>query len=427
MTAIDRLIGPGCGCDAGEGAGAAISLDAALERIAAHAAPVAGTEALSPAAAAGRILARPVAARAAAPPFDNAAMDGYAVATRALSGEGPWWLAVTDRVTAGQGAPAPLPGAMAARIFTGAPIPPGADAVVMQEHVHREGDAIRIDARPAPGLNLRRAGEDMAAGQLVLDAGRRLGPREIAAAAAAGADRLHVRRPLRVALMVTGDEVQPAGVARAAAAAIPDVNTPMLAAALAGPAVELVAVAHGGDDRAALTRRIADLAARADLVVTTGGLSVGEADHVAPALAALGAEVCFAGVAIKPGKPVAFGRLGAATWLGLPGNPLAAFVSWHLFGRALLRRLAGQTHPVPARRHVVTATAIHRTPGRCEIRPAAIAGCDAEGREIVRFEASTQSGRVAGLPGADGLMFLPAEADHLPAGALVEFEPFAET
>lgn len=431
MTAMDRLIGQGCGCDAATGLaatgpGAPISLDEALRRIETGSEPVDGTEPLPPAAALGRILTAPVRARAMAPPFDNAAMDGYAVATGALSGDGPWRLSVTGRVAAGQGA-APLPsGLTAAQIFTGAPIPPGADAVVMQEHASREGETIRIDARPRPGLNVRIAGEDMQAGQIVLGAGCRLGAREIAAAAAAGADAVHVRRRLRVVLLVTGDDVQRAG-AEPTASGIRDINTPMLSAAIAGPAVELVCLAHGADDRDGLTRQLGDLAAGADLIVTTGGISAGEEDHVKPALAALGAETHFSGVAIKPGKPVSFGRLGRATWLGLPGNPLSAFVTWQIVGTPLVRRLTGQTTPLPVRRHVVTRDAIRRKPGRCEIRPATIAGCDAHGREIVRFEDATHSGRVASLPEADGLMFLPAEADHLPAGALVEFQPFRDT
>jgi molybdopterin molybdotransferase len=166
------------------------------------------------------------------------------------------------------------------------------------------------------------------------------------------------------------------------------------------------------------------MAAQADLVITTGGISVGGEDHVKPALSDLGAETLFSGVAIKPGKPVSFGRIGPALWLGLPGNPLSAFVTWHLFGTALLRRLTGQTTPPGSRRHVVTDEKIRRKPGRCELRPATLAGFDGQGREVVRFANATYSGRVGSLPAADGLIFLPAETDSLPAGALVEFQPF---
>lgn len=320
----------------------------------------------------------------------------------------------------------PVAGAVAARIFTGAPIPIGADAVVMQEDVLRDGDVIQLSGRPAAGLNIRRAGSDMAKGVTVLDKGRRLGPREIAACAGAGAGILRVRRRLRVALLVTGDEVRRAGGAREAAQ-IWDVNTPMLMAGLAGASVEIVASAHGVDNHAGLVRQLGDLAAQADLVITTGGISVGEEDHVKPAFMALGGETLFSGVAIKPGKPVSVGRLGKAHWLGLPGNPVSAFVTFQVFGTALIRGLTGEATAAPIRRHVVTATPIRRKPGRCELRPATLAGFDAQGREIVRFEDATHSARVGLLPLADGLMFLPADAERLPAGALVEFQPFCQS
>jgi len=361
-----------------------------------------------------------------APSFDNAAMDGYAVATSALTGPGPWVLQVVARVPAGQEVTKPVAGVLVARIFTGAPIPIGADAVVMQEDVLRDGDAIQLSRRPAPGLNIRLKGSDMAKGATVLDKGHRLGPREIAVCAAAGAGILRVRRRLRAALLVTGNEVRRAGGAREAAQ-IWDVNTPMLTASLAGAGVEIVASAHGVDSHAGLVRQLGDLAAQADLVVTTGGISVGEEDHVKPAVMALGGETLFSGVAIKPGKPVSVGRIGKAYWLGLPGNPVSAYVTLQVFGTALIRALAGEVAGTPTRRHVVIATDIRRNPGRCELRPATLAGFDARGREIVSFEDATHSARVGCLPMADGLMYLPADVESLPAGALVEFQPFCRS
>jgi len=361
-----------------------------------------------------------------APAFDNAAMDGYAIATSALTGTGPWEVSVATRIPAGREGTTPIAGAEAARIFTGAPVPHGADAVVMQEDVQRDGDAIHLFRRPEPGLNIRRAGSDMAKGATFLDMGQRLGPREIAACAAAGAGRVRVRRRLRVALLVTGDEVRRAGSAREAAR-IWDVNTPMLTACLAAMSVEGVASAHGGDNLSGIVRQLGDMAAQADLVITTGGISVGEEDHVKPAVMALGGETLFSGVAIKPGKPVTVGRIGKAHWLGLPGNPVSAFVTFQVFGTALIHALTGEGSGIPTRRHVVTASDIHRKPGRCELRPATLAGFDAQGREIVRFEEATHSARVRLLSRADGLIFLPADADCLPAGALVEFQPFCQS
>jgi molybdopterin molybdotransferase len=426
MTIHQSVASPGCGCDRQEMLHSLISIDEALARIAAHAAPVGGTEAVALDGALGRILAQPIRSRCMAPAFDNAAMDGYAVATSALSGDGPWVLRVVARVPAGQETTTSLVGAMAARIFTGAPIPCGADAVVMQEDVLREGDVIHLPGRPAVGMNIRPAGSDLTAGATVLDKGRRLGPREIAACAAAGAGIIRVRRRLRAALLVTGDELRRAGGAREAAQ-IWDVNTPMLTASLAAAGVEIVASSHGADNRADLASQLGDMAAKADLVITTGGISVGEEDHVKPAVVALAGETLFSGVAIKPGKPVSVGRIGKALWLGLPGNPVSAHVTWQVFGVALIRALAGEVAGVPTRRHVVIATAIRRKPGRCELRPAMLAGFDGHGREIAQFEDATHSARAGTLSCADGLMFLPADAESLPAGALVEFQPFCQS
>lgn len=425
MTIHPALHAPACGCDGGDLAPSLISIDAALARIAAAAPAPAGAEALALGAARGRVLAAPVRAAAMVPPFDNAAMDGYAVNGSALTGAGPWRLQVIARVPAGQGAGPALTATTAARIFTGAPVPAGADAVVMQEEVTRQGDVILLRQRPEPGLNIRRTGADMTAGALVLDAGCRLGPREIAACAAAGAGTVQVCPRPRVALVVTGNEVRPSGDARSAAQ-IWDVNTPMLSALLSRPEVDLVSAGHAADDRPGIARQLAELAERCDLIVTTGGISVGEEDHVKPALTGLGGEILFSGVAIKPGKPVSFARLGRALWLGLPGNPLSAFVTWQLFGTSLVRHMTGQTALPPQRRHVVLLDQVQRKPGRCELRPATIDGFDAHGREVVRFDTATHSDRVGLLPASDGLIFLPAEADHLPAGALVEFQPFCD-
>lgn len=413
----------GCGCDEQEALKPLISIEEALACITAHVTPIDETEAVPLNAALGRVLARPVRASEDAPAFDNAAMDGYAVATNALSGDGPWMLKVIARVPAGQEATLKLSVASAIRIFTGAPIPDGADAVVMQEEITREGDTIQLQRRPVSGLNIRRAGSDMKKGAPVLDGGHKIGPREIAACAAAGADRVNVLRRLRVALIVTGDEVRETGCLREIAH-IWDVNTPMLTAALHAAGVEIVATAHGADNCARVAQKLGDMAANADLIVTTGGISVGEEDHVIPAFASLGGEMLFSRVAIKPGKPVSLGRIGTAFWLGLPGNPLSAYVTWHVFGTALVRGLVGQTLPLPATRHVVTNAPIRHKPGRCELRLATLCGSDANGHEIIDFEDATHSARVKRLPMADGLMRLPAHVEHLPAGALVEFQPF---
>jgi molybdopterin molybdotransferase len=423
MTIIRRIDGESCGCDRLTDQTALISVDEALERLARKARAISQTEQVPLAQATGRVLSQSVRALGMAPPFDNAAMDGYAINTMALVGAGPWDLKVAGRIAAGQVTGIDMPSTVAVQIFTGAPVPAGADAVVMQEDVRRNADTIRVERLITRGSNIRRAGEDMTAGKTLLQVGRSLTAKDIAVCAAAGHETVHVTRRIRVVLLVTGDEVFQAGQARGAAG-IWDVNTPMLSAAMATPDIEFCGAHVAADTRSALCAQLKKLAGCADLIVTTGGISVGEEDHVKPALSDLGATICFSGVALKPGKPVSFGHLRGAQWLGLPGNPVSAYVTWQLFGTALRAALAGKTQHHANRRHVVLSRELGHRPGRCELRLARLTGFDGEGREVVDFPDVTHSGRVAQLADMDGLLFVPADAEVLPRGALVEFQPF---
>jgi len=425
MTVLASIDQNGCGCGSNGPMGDLIAIDDAISRIIQNVSQVAETEELALATAQGRILAEPVCAGRAVPPFDTSAMDGFAIDTAGLTGAGPWRLSVTARIAAGQIDHGTLRPGTAAQIFTGAPIPTGADAVVMQEDVQFADGAILISRMIGVGAHIRTAGEDMATGQPVVPAGRHLTARDIAACAAAGAETVQVRRRVRVALLVTGDEVNMPG-QPLQNAAIRDVNTPMLCATIAMPAIELVHVETGKDDREILQQQLDELATRVDLVVTTGGISVGEEDHVKPALIDLGVKMVFSGVAMKPGKPVSFGRLGQAYWLGLPGNPLSAFVTWQLFGTVLCRALAGDRTLSSPRRHVVLSRQLDHKYGRCELRLAELSGFDGWGREVVHFDDATHSGRVARLPAAHGVIMIPAEAETLLEGALVEFQPFSD-
>lgn len=418
MTVIARLDTPGCGCDAAQGLA---SIDQALDRI--RALPrLSGIDEVPLAAASGRVLARPVTARANVPPFANSAMDGYAINSCDLIGDGPWVLPVSTRIAAGDAARAPLAPGHAARIFTGGAVPAGSDAVVMQEAVTSGPGRIEISKRPTQGQNIRALADDMEQGDVVLPAGQRISARDIAACAAAGRATVTVTRTLRVALLMTGNEI----VAQSRdldPGQIWDVNGPMMTALLDRPGVEVTARAVAEDDAAALTSQISGLAEGADLLITSGGISVGDTDLVKPTLLALGGTIQLSGVAIKPGKPVSLGKLGQTTWLGLPGNPVSAYVIWQVFGTALMDHLSGR-RTVAARRHAVLTDALEHQPGRCELRPAMLAGHDASGREMVRFEDRTHSARVATLVRADGVILIPAEADRMRAGDLVEFLPF---
>ncbi|WGW03639.1 molybdopterin molybdotransferase MoeA [Tropicibacter oceani] len=410
-----------CGC--GQAQGGAWTLDAALRAVAAMTAPLSQVEDVPLARAAGRVLATPVIARAPLPRFDHAAMDGYALRHADLTGPGPWSLPVDQRIAAGQ-APEALAAGRAARIFTGAPLPDGADTVIMQEHAHVSDGILHLDRLPQPGTHIRRQGEETAKGAVLLEAGQRLGARHIAVAACAGAQSVTVRRPVRVVLLATGDELCDPG-QTPGPGLIVDVNTPMLTAALTRADVTLLRACHVPDSRADHVQALAKAARDADLIVTTGGVSVGEEDHMRAAVLALGGQIDIPAVAIKPGKPVTLGRLGAAHWLGLPGNPMSAFVTFMLFGLPLLSALSGSALPTARRTGVLTHD-IARRLGRCEIRPACIDGQDAMGRLQLTVSQGIHSGRMTPLARADGCVVLPASGEPLCQGTQIDFLQFPE-
>jgi len=423
MTVLQRLEAAGCGCDALDLGQGLIPVNAAQTVIADWTMIRASSELIDLGQAAGRTLAAPVTARAMTPPFDNSAMDGYALCSTDLMGEAPWTLTVSQCVPAGRVAKGPLKAGQAVQIFTGAPVPDGADAVVMQERVQRCGDQITLTKQPKPRDHIRYAGEDMQPGQVMLDAGRRLDMAGIAAAAAAGHGQVQVRPRPRIAILTTGDEIRRPGAALTGAA-IWDVNSSMLAAAIRAAGAELIEVVQGGDSLAAIGDTLSELSQRVDVIVTTAGISVGAADYVKPAIAKIGGEIGFSGVAMKPGKPVSFGRIANAYWLGLPGNPVSALVTWALFGPHILAGLTGGETCGPKRRHVVAAVDLKHKAGRCELRLATLAGFDGLGRELVQCPPDTQSARVSRLVDADGLVFIPADTETIPTGGMVEFLPF---
>lgn len=300
------------------------------------------------AAAGGRVLAADVEAALSMPRWPNSAMDGYALRRDEATAAGEAGLPLGAYVAAGS-APGPLPPGTAARIFTGAPLPAGADTVVMQEHCRRVDERVCVERLPGRGANIRAAGEDFEAGAAVLRAGEVLGPQHIALAASAGAATVAVHRRPRVAVRVTGDELVPPGTTPGPGQ-IHESNGHMLAALAAGLGAEVGGADIVADDAAATRRALSEAAADSDLVITSGGASVGEADHLRGALEALG-EVALFGVAVKPGKPLAFGRIDETPVLALPGNPVSLFVTFVLFGAPLLRRLQGRavTMPEPLR------------------------------------------------------------------------------
>ncbi|MFT3665740.1 gephyrin-like molybdotransferase Glp [Piscinibacter sp.] len=331
-----------------------MTLDEALARLLAAVQPLGEVEEVSTFDARGRVLAEGVRAALDVPPQDNSAMDGYALRAADVPAAGTV-LPVSQRIPAGQ-VGRPLAPGSAARIFTGAQIPPGADAVVMQEQCTAQGDAVRIDVVPEPGQSIRRRGEDVTNGAEVLSRGTLLTPQALGMAASVGAASLVVARRPRVALFSTGDELAMPG-EPLKPGAIYNSNRYALRAlieALGGECHDLGIV----PDRLDATREALRRAAQAsDLIVTSGGVSVGEEDHLRPAVQAEG-RLDLWQIAIKPGKPLAFGEVrradgGSAWFIGLPGNPVSSFVTFLLAVRPVLRALQGApaAMPVPLRLH----------------------------------------------------------------------------
>lgn len=422
MTFQHPLAPPGpCGCDAAA-PGSLLPVETALVRALALAHPVCGTETLPLGTATGRITATPVRSPLPLPPFDNAAMDGYGLDAAALTGTGPWLLPVAGRARAGD-APMACPPGAAVRILTGAAIPGGVTAVIPQEEVTRQGERIAVTNRPAPGAHIRHAGEDLAIGAALLPAGRALGAREAGALAATGLAAVSVHRRVRVAILSTGSELVEPGKPLAPGQTW-NANRAQLAAALALPFVALIDLGPVPDDPAQISATLRRAAGSADLIVTTGGVSVGDEDHTTRLVREAGGKVHAMKLAMKPGKPLTIGSLGGAVWLGLPGNPVAAFVTWAVIGAPVLRAMAGLADPVIAPQSARLAEGLRHKPGRCEYRPARRTGTDAQGLARVACLDAPGSHRVAQLALADGLVMIPAEAAGLEAGAPVSFLPF---
>ncbi len=414
----------GCGCEGAEANHPPlIPVEEALRRAAALARPVAGTETLALERCHGRVLARALRNTKPLPLFDNSAMDGYALRLSDLPGEGPWTLPIAGRIAAGEGPDAPWPPACALRILTGAPVPADCDAVVMQEAVHLDGARITLRRHPLPGENIRRAGEDLPAGARLLDGGRLLDPRAMAVLAAAGRGKVTVRRRIRVALFSTGSELREPGEALAPGQ-IWNANRHHLTGALSAPWVELMDLGIVPDDPRALAGVLDRAAWGADLVISTGGVSVGDADHMPAVLRRAGAEVHVMKLAMKPGKPLTFGRLGRAVYVGLPGNPVSAFVTWHIIGARIAEGLAGLSSCGLRRRLVRAGFARDRRTGRCEFLPARITRTDASGLDVAEPLGTSVSHRVAMLAQAEGLVLIPGETDRIGRGDLLEFFAF---
>lgn len=384
--------------------------------------PVEGCETVGLFEADHRVLAVDVVARRSVPPLANSAVDGYAVRTADLGAE-ETRLPVAGRVAAGQSLGRAIRPGEAIRIFTGAPLPEGVDAVIPQEVARPEEQAVWLP-RARPGTNCRPAGEDFAAGEVVLSAGKRLGPQDCAHAAAAGHAELTVHRRPVVALFATGDEIREPSAPDAAAFTI-NSNAYALHGLIARLGCEPRYLGIVPDREVTLREVLAHAAAGgADMLLTTGGVSVGEEDHVKPAVAALGA-LHFWRIAIRPGRPLAFGRVGDVPFLGLPGNPVASWVTFLIFARPMLLRLAGAEATRPRRYTLPAAFSFRKRPGRREWLRGSLAE-ETHGRLMVHRFPNEGSGIFSSVVSSSGLIELPEALVEVRPGDPVAFLPFAE-
>ena len=387
-----------------------LSIEDARAAVLAEASPL-GAEDVPVAEAAGRVLAQDVSAAGDVPPFDNSAMDGFAVA----AGPAGRRLQVTGESRAGAPATAPPADGEALRVSTGAVLPPGTEAIVPVEEVTEEDGHVVLAADAVLARHVRRAGEDMRAGSTVLEAGTRLGAAEIGVAVVAGHATLRVARRPRLAIVATGVELKPPGTPLGPGQ-IHDSNGLTLAALARDAGAEVVTRGGVGDDRDATERVLGEALAGADVVVVSGGVSVGPHDHVKPALEALGVRERFWRVALRPGKPTWFGTRDGTLVFGLPGNPVSSMVTFLLFARPALARLQG-ADPTAARITATLTTSIARNPGRDE---AVRVRLDDERRATPTGPQGSH--QLTSMLRADGLALVRAGEGELAAGDPVEVE-----
>ncbi len=409
----------------------------ALERIHDAVVPVQGVERAAIRDALGRVLAEDVLSPIDVPSHDNSAMDGYAVRAADFGGE--------DGTDGGSGAVLRVAGTSWAghpfageagrgecvRIMTGAVMPRGADAVVIQEHARAapDGGAVRFEGRPPrAGDNVREAGEDVRRGAAVLRAGERIGPAELGLLASLGVAEAGVRRRARVAFFSTGDELRSLG-EPLAPGCVYDSNRYTLLAMLRALGADTLDLGVVRDRREDVERAFREAAGAADAIVTSGGVSVGEADFVKETLERIG-EVGFWKIAMKPGRPLAFGRVGEALFFGLPGNPVSVMVTFYQFVQPALRRLMGERPPgggrqaaAPVRFRVKCASRLRKRPGRVEFQRG-VFGRDEAGGLVVHSTGGQGSGILSSMHAADCFIVLPLESAGVEPGDEVEVEPF---
>jgi len=393
----------------------------ALARILAALAPIADTETVALPAALGRVLAHPVTAQTNLPPERNAAMDGYAFAGADVSTDTAVILQCVGTAWAGRPFQGMLQAGQCVRIFTGAVVPPQADSVVMQEQVRVDGAAVRVPPQPKPGQNVRQAGEDVRLGASLCADHTTLSPADLGLLAAAGVTQVAVVRPLRITFFSTGDELVGLGQALASGQ-IYDSNRYLLGGLLADPRYQVTDGGVLADDPGQLEAALLKAAATADVLITTGGASVGEADYIRALLAQRG-QVAFWKLAMKPGKPLAFGTLAGCHFFGLPGNPLAVMATFRQLVQPGLHCLLGLPYQPPLRLLAICTSTLKKAPGRQEFQ-CGIFSQAADGSLTVASAGLQGSHVLSTLHKANCYIVLPATCQGVQPGEAVWVEPF---
>ncbi len=399
-----------------------MTVDEACKVINRHLKPVNGTMRVPLHSALNRFLAEDILSPIDVPAHVNAAMDGYAVRFADLAASGETELTISATVLAGAALPPPLGPGKAIRIMTGAAVPENADTVVMQEQTRHEGDRVWIAPGQHNGQHVRMAGEDLHQGATAVRPGKRLRAAELGLIASLGIGEVSVFRPLRVAFFSTGDEL--ASIGRPLAdGQIYDSNRYTLHGMLTAQGFECFDLGVVRDHPVAIENAFEEAARMADVVITSGGVSVGEADFIKPLLARMG-EVVFWKIAMKPGRPLAYGHLGPCHFFGLPGNPVAVMVTFYAFVRDALLTLAGADPlPVVPRFTVQTTTPLKKAPGRTEFQRG-IVSQNAQGEWTVRSTGNQGSGILRSMAEANCFIVLPQEGGSVAAGAEVEIQLF---
>ena len=394
----------------------------ALARIDAHVGTLAESEEVALQEALGRVLAADIVSPIAVPGHTNSAMDGYAFAGSELPEEGERSFRLLGTSWAGKPYFDDVPSGCTVRVMTGGAMPAGTDTVVMQEQVECAGGRVTVTAGHKIGQNVREAGEDLAPGARVASEGKRIYPAELGLLASLGVARVRVRRRLRVATFSTGDELRSIG-ETLDPGTIYDSNRYTITGMLARLGVDIVDLGVIRDERAAIRAAFVEAAERADVIISSGGASTGEADYVRETLSALG-RVGFWRIAIRPGRPLAFGRVREAVFFGLPGNPVAVMVTFYQFVQPALLRLMGQ-RPVEATplMRAVCRSRLRKKPGRVEYYRAVLSR-EPDGTPVVHHTGKTGSGLLHTMSDANCFILLPDESGSVEPGAEVDVQPF---